>query len=122
MFCQPNIFIRKAAAKAVSTVAYLTLPLQSKWNWMFTYHGGHKFVVNVHLMADTSLWRRFTYHGGHRFGSIFLYQLGTDQFDKLFESVHMVTHSKNCDRLQHAQNINEMMSAHPNWKSCHGGT
>ena len=57
---------------------------------------------------------------------MFLYQLGTDQLERLFSSVCTVTHTKNCDylelchRLQHAQSINEILLANPKWKRSDG--
>ena len=55
-----------------------------------------------------------------------MYQLGTDQLERLFAAVRIVTHSRNydalelCQRLQHAHTINKILSAHPNWKHSHG--
>lgn len=59
-------------------------------------------------------------------GKVFLYQIGTDQLEKVFGSVRTITHARNCDtleltqRLQHAETINKIISKHPTWKRFHG--
>ena len=59
-------------------------------------------------------------------GKLYLYQLGTDQLEKLFASVRTVTHSRNCDslelchRLQHAEDIDDILLKNPTWKRAHG--
>ena len=76
-------------------------------------------MVQGSYFATASLQER----GG---GKLHLYQLGTDQVERLFASVRTITHSRNCDalelchRLQHAQSINDIILKHPTWKRSHG--
>ena len=59
-------------------------------------------------------------------GKMYLYQMGTDQEEKVFGSIRTITHARNCDvlelcsRLQHAETINEIIAKHPTWKRFHG--
>ena len=56
---------------------------------------------------------------------MFLYQLGTDQLEKLFSLVRTITHARNCDsleltqRLAHAGSIELILQKHPTWKRIH---
>ena len=55
-------------------------------------------------------------------GKLYLCQVGTDQPENIFGTVHIITHSRNCDvlalsqRLQHSEEINEIITKHPSWK------
>ena len=55
-------------------------------------------------------------------GKLYLYQLRTDQEEKLFSSVRTINHARNCDalelgqRLLHAETINTIISKHVTWK------
>ena len=54
-----------------------------------------------------------------------LYQLGTDQLEKLFRLIRTITHARNCDsleichRLSHAGSIELILQKHPTWKRFH---
>ena len=58
-------------------------------------------------------------------GKMFLYQLGTDQLEKLFSLIRTITHARNCDsleiiqRLSHAGCIELILQKHPTWKRIH---
>ena len=59
-------------------------------------------------------------------GKMYLHQMGTYQVEKLFGSVRTITHARNCvtlelcQRLMHAESINEIIAKHPAWKRFHG--
>ena len=59
-------------------------------------------------------------------GKMYLYQLGTDQMEKVFNTVRTITHARNCDilelcqRLLHGEEINEIISKYPELKRFHG--
>ena len=56
---------------------------------------------------------------------MFLYQLGTDQLERLFSLIRTITHARNCDsleichRLSHAGSIELILQKHPTWKRFH---
>ena len=55
-------------------------------------------------------------------GSLYLYQLGTDQLENLFSVIRTITHARNCDslelcqRLSHAESIELIFNKNPEWK------
>ena len=57
---------------------------------------------------------------------MYLYQLGTDQLEKVFSIVRTITHARNCDivelcqRLLHAEEISEIIAKYPELKRFHG--
>ena len=59
-------------------------------------------------------------------GRLYLYQLGTDQVERLFSLVRTITHARNCDslelcqRLSHAESLEVIISKRPTWKIMHG--
>ena len=61
-----------------------------------------------------------------RGGNLYLYQLGTDQLERLFGNITTITHARNCDslelcqRLSHAESIEAIITEHPTWKRIHG--
>ena len=58
-------------------------------------------------------------------GRMYLYQLGTDQLEKLFSLIRTITHARKCDsleimqRLSHAGCIELILQKHPTWKRLH---
>ena len=58
-------------------------------------------------------------------GRMFLYQLGTDQLEKLFSLIRTITHARNCDsleichRLSHVGSIKLILQKHLTWKRFH---
>ena len=52
-------------------------------------------------------------------GKLYLCQVGTDQLEIIFGTVHIVTHSCNCDvlalsqRLQQSKGIDEIITKYP---------
>ena len=58
-------------------------------------------------------------------GNLYLYQLGTDQLERLFGNIRTITHARNCDslelcqRLSHAESIEAIITKHPTWKRIH---
>ena len=59
-------------------------------------------------------------------GKLYLYQLGTDQLERLFSTVRTITHAQNCDSLElcqqlsHAESLEVIISKHLMWKRLHG--
>ena len=55
-----------------------------------------------------------------------LYQLGTDQREKVFSRARIITRGRNCDilelfqRLLHGEDINQIISKYPELKRFHG--
>ena len=53
---------------------------------------------------------------------MYLYQLGTDQVEKLFSVIRTITHARNCDslelcqRLSHAECVELILEKNPTWK------
>ena len=57
---------------------------------------------------------------------MYLYQVGTDQLEKVFNTVRTITLARNCDvlelcqRLLHGEDINEIIAKYPELKRFHG--
>ena len=120
-FADAEISLKEQFLK-LSTLSHVVLYLYRQGGTNFIpgqlYHDLQCVVQGSFFAAATIQFR-----GG---GKLYLYQLGTDQNERLYCSVRTVTHRRNCDSLelchwlQHAQDINDILAKNLSWKRCHG--
>ena len=121
VFSSPKINLRDQLTK-LSTLSHILYHQYKQYGTKFIpgqlYHDLQRMVQGSYFACVLLKLR-----GG---GKMYLYQLGTGQVEKVFSTVRIITHSRNCDvselchRLQHGEEINQIIAKHPSWKKFHG--
>ena len=121
IFCDPTINLGKQLVK-LSKLAHILLYQYKKCGTSFLpgqlYHDLQRMIQGCYFACIIQQKR-----GG---GKLYLYQLGTDQLERLFSTIRTITHARNCDslelcqRLSHAETLEFIISKHPEWKRMHG--
>ena len=121
IFSSPKMSLREQLTK-LSTLAHILHHQFKEFGTKFIpgqlYHDLQRMVQGAYFSCVLLKIR-----GG---GKMYMYQLGTDQVENVFGTVRVITHSRNCDvlelshRLQHGEEINQIIAKHPAWKRFHG--
>ena len=121
IFCDPKIDLDTQLIK-LSKLSHILLHQYRAYGTAFIpgqlYHDLQRMVQGCYYACILQQKR-----GG---GKLYLYQLGTDQLERLFSTVRTITHARNCDslelcqRLSHAESLEVIISKHPTWKRMHG--